>query len=504
MPVDETRTHGSKAFGLGVPILLALLLLIRLGAMIVVPLMDTTEARYGEIARKMAELNDWVTPWFDYGVPYWGKPPLSFWLTAASFDLFGVHEFAARLPHLAAAFAVIGLVAWMTSRKDPKSLWPAIVLLSASPVFFVIAGAVMTDIELVLGVTLSMAGFWLALETQDTSGAVYRPKWLPNLLFFSGLAIGLLAKGPVVVLLVAFPLFLWTALNSRWRGVWRGLRWISGLLLTALVALPWYLAAEQRTPGFLHYFLIGEHFQRFIEPGWAGDHHGNAHKSPIGAIWVYALAGLLPWSILMPIAIWRWRKPGTGLAAAFFSSGERQWRSYLLLWAITPLLLFTFARNVSFNYLLPGMPAAAIWGGQWLAAQARKGFEINRALCAGMLITLAVLCTAAVMWSRPAVYQQKSTGDLLAAYETSLSARGKTAAPLIFVRRRPFSAEFYTRGKALLAANADEAWSRIGPGEAYVAVIETEIFLGNAAAQKRVMQRIGRYGRFDLLLVEAR
>ncbi|HTM72428.1 MAG TPA: glycosyltransferase family 39 protein, partial [Pseudolabrys sp.] len=54
-----------------------------------VPLMDTTEARYGEIARKMAELNDWVTPWFDYGVPYWGKPPLAFWLTATSFKVFG-------------------------------------------------------------------------------------------------------------------------------------------------------------------------------------------------------------------------------------------------------------------------------------------------------------------------------------------------------------------------------------------------------------------------------
>ena len=63
------------------------------------PLMDTTEARYGDIGRMMAESGDWITPWFRPGVPFWGKPPLSFWCTALSFKLFGVNEFTARLPH---------------------------------------------------------------------------------------------------------------------------------------------------------------------------------------------------------------------------------------------------------------------------------------------------------------------------------------------------------------------------------------------------------------------
>ncbi|HEU6454869.1 MAG TPA: glycosyltransferase family 39 protein, partial [Roseateles sp.] len=78
--------------------LLVLLVLARLSAMAWLPLMDTTEARYGDIGRRMAALGDWVTPWFDEGVPFWGKPPLSFWLTAASMRLFGLSEFAARLP----------------------------------------------------------------------------------------------------------------------------------------------------------------------------------------------------------------------------------------------------------------------------------------------------------------------------------------------------------------------------------------------------------------------
>ena len=90
--------------------LIALLLLLRLVAMALMPLMDTTEARYADIGRRMAALQDWITPWYDDGVPFWGKPPLAFWLTAASFRLLGVSEFAARLPHLLCTATTVVLV----------------------------------------------------------------------------------------------------------------------------------------------------------------------------------------------------------------------------------------------------------------------------------------------------------------------------------------------------------------------------------------------------------
>ena len=78
--------------------ILSSILLLRLLGLGVYPLMDTSEARYAEMARKMVELSDWVTPMFDYGVPFWGKPPLSFWTQAASMTVFGTNEFAARFP----------------------------------------------------------------------------------------------------------------------------------------------------------------------------------------------------------------------------------------------------------------------------------------------------------------------------------------------------------------------------------------------------------------------
>jgi 4-amino-4-deoxy-L-arabinose transferase-like glycosyltransferase len=221
-----------KPYGRAVVILIGLLLLTRLIGMAVVPLMDSTEARYGEIARKMVELNDWVTPWFDYGVPYWGKPPLAFWATAISYKLFGINEFAARLPHLIVAMLIIGLAAWFAARRDRDAALPTVALMSGSFLYFISAGVVMTDIELILGTTLTMAGFWLALEPPaqaradaGTASAKWRAKWRAGAMFFGGLIVGLLAKGPVAVVLAGVPCFLWTAYNNRWIDVWRRLPW---------------------------------------------------------------------------------------------------------------------------------------------------------------------------------------------------------------------------------------------------------------------------------------
>jgi 4-amino-4-deoxy-L-arabinose transferase-like glycosyltransferase len=86
------------------------------------------------------------------------------------------------------------------------------------------------------------------------------------MMVFKGLAVGLLAKGPVAVVLCAIPLFLWLAMSGN-RGALKRLPWGAGLALATLIAAPWYIAAEIATPGFLHYFIIGEHFYRFVISG---------------------------------------------------------------------------------------------------------------------------------------------------------------------------------------------------------------------------------------------
>jgi 4-amino-4-deoxy-L-arabinose transferase-like glycosyltransferase len=521
----------SKVFARAVPILIGLLLLARLVGMAATPLMDTTEARYGEISRKMAELNDWVTPWFDYGVPYWGKPPLAFWVTALGFKLFGVNEFTARLPHLAISLLIAGLMVCLAARHDRRAALPTLALISGSFLFFVSIGAVTTDIALVLGTTLTMAGFWLALE--DAGGPESKPpaRLAGAALFFGGLVIGLLAKGPVAVVLCGAPLFVWTAYHRRWSKVWHRLPWISGSALTLLIAMPWYWIAERHTPGFLEYFLLGEHWHRFVTPGWNGDRYGHPHIFPFGAIWGFAFVDTLPWSVLLPLAAWHWRRAfmakraddPAGQAGAV-TPDEHAWQSYLLIWTITPLLFFTPARNVIFTYVLPSLPTAAILAGGWIARQHRSGRNTDNWLSAGLAATLLVACVVAIVdVSQPDKMQHKSVKSMLAVYDQVRTHPAPIAAsnapsgtltpsdaPLIFVGFRPFSAAFYSRGKAISVSSEADGWRRVGTGAAYVAIRTGDKFLAEYVetagvdAPARQVARLGRYGEFDLLFIAAR
>ena len=446
------------------------------------PLMDTTEARYGEIGRKMAELGDWVTPWADNGVPFWGKPPLSFWLTAASFKLIGVHEFAARLPHLLCS-VLIGAMVWRLARPHSRSeALAASAVLTGSVLFFVASAAVMTDPALVLGTTMAMSGFWLALH--DPSPVVRRRQsWL----FFLGIALGLLAKGPVAVVLIAAPLLAWIAWSRRHGEAWHRLPWAQGLLLVAALALPWYGIAEQRTPGFLQYFLIGEHWHRFVTPGWTGDLYGSAHRYPPGTIWVFAFAALLPWSVWVPFAAWWWRHEAPLNAP---SPGTLLWRRYLLLWSLTPLLFFTPARNILWTYVLPAAPAFSLLVAEWLMRKAPT-VKAHVWLATGLAATLFASTGGMVVNARSQRFERKSTATLVRAYEQH---REPTQA-LAFVGHRPASAMFYTRGKAVLTRDGDALWQDLGSSGCYFAVpARGATPLGRASAAALV----GHFGEFDL------
>ncbi|WP_232219833.1 glycosyltransferase family 39 protein [Pseudogulbenkiania sp. MAI-1] len=270
------------------------LLAIRLLAMAVIPLNDTTEARYAEIARKMLETGNWVTLWHDYQIPFWAKPPLSTWLSAAFMGVFGVNELSARLPALLLAIGTVALTTSLAAVRSGREAATACTLvLSGGLLFLLSAGTVMTDPALMFSVTLIQVAFWRALRERSRH-------W--GYLFFAGLGLGLLAKGPVAIVLAAMPIGLWVIVQQQWKPLWQHLPWLSGLLLTLLIAAPWYLLAEQRTPGFLNYFIMGEHVARFLDPGWKGDRYGFAHATPHGMIWLYTLGALLPWSL----AMWPW------------------------------------------------------------------------------------------------------------------------------------------------------------------------------------------------------
>ena len=181
-------------------VLLAVVL-VRLCTLGAYPLGSTTEPRYAEIARKMLETGNWITPWFDHGVPFWGKPPLSFWGSAATMAIFGVNEFGVRLAPFVAALGCAALFwAWPRDARVKAALpLAASVVLFSSVVGFIASAAVMTDMFMAFSTTLCMVAFWVAVN-DSTAHSPWR--WV----FFVGVALGLLAKGPVATVVTGLAL----------------------------------------------------------------------------------------------------------------------------------------------------------------------------------------------------------------------------------------------------------------------------------------------------------
>ena len=418
-------------------LVLAFLLMARLVLATIAPVTDTTEARYADMARMMVETGDWITPQIDYGVPFWGKPPLHTWLSAAGIKVFGpllsfLHApepvaLAARLPILGTALVLLWvLYRWIALLRDRETALVAAIVLTSSALFFGASAFVMTDMPLALGVVLAMVGFHRGVGIADN---VPDRRW--GLVFFGGLAVGLLAKGPVAVVLAGIPLFLWLLIGNRWR-LLRRLPWFAGTVLLGLTVLPWYVAAEIKTPGFLRYFFIGEHFERFTVPNWQGDLCGSGHERAKGMIWLYGLGAFLPWLLFVPILLWRVRR-----------GVERGLYSYLALFTIAPLILFTPAANILAAYVLPGMPAAAaLLVVAWRDLNAPEG----RVMSAVALVAATVLPVCALgmfMTHDLKTYPFRTTEGAV-----RLLSGVVPDARVWTLGDRVYSAEFYTRGGA--------------------------------------------------------
>ena len=412
--------------------LLASIILSRLLSMAIVPVFDTTEARYAEIARIMAETGDWITPWFHYGIPFWGKPPLSFWLEALSFKLFGVTEFAARLPSWLANLGILGLIYQATRvMSGHYQALIATLVFSTMALSYIMSGAVLTDPFLALGITLTLVSIILSLR---------QPRSLWRWWIFVGLAIGLLAKGPLALVLIGGPVVIWVMWRRQYRDLLH-LPWVRGLLLTTLLALPWYIAAELKTPGFIHYFIMGEHFLRFVDSGWSGDLYGSAHDKPYGTIWIYGLWASFPWGVIVIIVL-ICRRINARKNSATQKKRLSDEQRLLLLFALFPSLFFTFAGNILWTYQLPALIPLAILIAMLIATPIPpSGFKKYGLIS----ITLFVPFILMLVGSYAHFYPDKfATEKTLVTYYNE-HKRNDTQ-PLIYIGKPPFSAQFYSTG----------------------------------------------------------
>ena len=325
-----------------------------------------------------------------------------------------------------------------------------------------------------LGMTLSMVSLWNAL---------HRPSAADRWGFFVGLAIGLLAKGPVALVMTGVALALWLGWTRQWRAVWQALPWLRGLLLTLALALPWYLAAETATPGFLKYFIVGEHWQRFTQPGWTGDLYGSGHERTRGSIWIYAAVAALPWSIVALVLLRR--QP---VSAATRRPLPDPQMAYLVCWALAPLLSFTLARNILEDYALPALPAFALITGRLFMEREARG-AASRWWLLGLMTPLAAAALLAFGSER---IEAKSQLALLAQPHDA-------SAPLVYLFKRPFSAQFYSAGRALEVRDSGEVARWLATDEPATLVLPEHKFERLSLAADPRWMEVARHGGYVML-----
>lgn len=492
--------------------LLGFILIVRLVSLALYPLMDPTEARYAEMARKILELNDWVVLHYTYEQPFWGKPPLSFWGSAVGMWIFGINEFGARIAPFVASLLVCALFfAWDFGGKSPNGANGAntassvidfakrrhillalasAIILSSSAIGLVSAGAVMTDEFLLLCVGLCMVGFWRCVGSCSVANVaseqecgsekatiskatktckISKTKRLWGYAFFVGIGLGLLAKGPLILVLAGVPLVgfvLLVFLARRFcdcaslRLDFRHFPLFSGSALALLIALPWYVACEARSEGFLEYFIVGEHFKRFLVSGWEGDLYGSAHSRRLGSIWLFFLVAFLPWSVafvgfLCSFIAKVFRQdssvPSTQKSSEFKALAgvsKRVYNAiftpllannaktlYLTLWLLTPLAFFTLSRNVLWTYVLPCALPFSILLAQWIFQSGLKKYI--------WIAPFVIVAGFGVFIATP------SADKALAPYHhKDIFAHFSGDSELLYIGLAPsYSAQFYTHAK---------------------------------------------------------
>lgn len=406
---------------------IVILVLLRLWMMATHPLTDTTEARYGELARVTADGGFWLMPHMTPTEPFFAKPPLSTWLAAGSWKLLGQTEFSLRFPSFVMSIITVGLTLVMARDVGVGcgGRWMTATMLVTSPMFLASAGAVMTDATQMSIVTAAMLVSWRALRDPE------RRRW--RLLFWSLLGIATLAKGLATLALIGLPLIAYIAFGEGLVVVWRRLFDPWGPLLAAALCLAWYVPAERAYPGFLNYFLIGEHFQRFLQPGWAGDRYGRAHRTPLGMIWLYWIAGIGLW---LPVFFGEAQRLVRRLRREPVAMSDR----WLWCWVLAPLIFFTASRNIIVTYTLTAIPPFAMIVGQWSESNPGRLRRIAPACAMGFALVLGAV---GLSWLPRAI-------EDLSARQLVTSAKTLAPEATIVVRGcYPFSSSFYTRGCAL-------------------------------------------------------
>jgi 4-amino-4-deoxy-L-arabinose transferase-like glycosyltransferase len=329
------------------------------------PLLDPDEGRYAEIPREMLESGDFITPHLNY-VKYFEKPPLFYWAVAGSMALFGQQEWAVRIvPALAGFLTVLLIMAlgkrFFGMRTGVMAGW--VYLTSLVPL--ILARLPIIDGLFSLFLTATWGTWWL--------GYVASSRQIKRLWFCAAwtcMGLACMTKGIAAIALTGLILFAFMIVRRDFN-VLRAMAWLPGLLIFALIVLPWHLAVSSRNPEFAHFFFVVQHFGRLVSA---------EHSRPIWFFLVIFPFGMLLWTSLFFPAIatalkraaraiklptnLRRKKDERGDLRKTTNGDQKANESegviFLVIWVVAVVGLFSLSRSKLVPYILPGYPAMAL------------------------------------------------------------------------------------------------------------------------------------------------
>ena len=325
-----------------------LLLFLNLGTL---GLTDRDEGSNAEAAREMVESGDWTTPTLN-GEPRFAKPAFVYWLMSAAFRMLGLNEVAARVPSAVCMAVLILLQYWfLTTTRGPFIGLVGSLMLLLNIEMVAIGRTALTDSALIFFTTAALYGFWLGLHGEGKQRHAF---WL----FYVGMAIGMLTKGPIGVVVPLLGSIPYLIVTHRWKQFCQTGFPTLGLLIFALIALPWYGAMLWIHGSSYLASAKADTVSRFFTV--IGGHDGTIiFYLPV------LFFGFFPWSGFLPAALfgaWKeWRKTRRSTPKDNDRTpGPQELELFAALWLLGVLVFFTLSATRLPHYIGPLYPAAAI------------------------------------------------------------------------------------------------------------------------------------------------
>jgi 4-amino-4-deoxy-L-arabinose transferase-like glycosyltransferase len=376
--------------------------ILQIGGLFTPGLLDDVDSVYIEIAREMMQRHDYVTPYIN-GIRFFDKPPLLYWMAAASMHLFGIHDWAARIPLALAVLALllatyalgIRLFAAISPTRIPDcAAFYAALALATSIGPYLYTRFYIPDILLALWMTLAVHLFLIALDRINEAEQNRGPQrahllvgvenrvphvrsssspLLPCLAFAAVMALNVLTKGLIGLVFPIGFVFLYLAITKQLHLLLK-LHLLASTTVFLLIAAPWHILAALRNPaialptnlglpatgGWAWFYLYNEHIARFLSKRIPHDYG----LTPVWLFWLYLILWIMPWAIFLPTAITN--EIRTLRNRASITIREHEASLSLLLWALLVLGFFTLSNRQEY-YSLPTLPALALMIGCVLA-----------------------------------------------------------------------------------------------------------------------------------------